>query len=82
MLFSVQRCAGRRFEVGHVFQITKAQPWPGHPAFGGQFHANVYTPAGMYLKYATVTSWIVNSGVAYPPAANNTVLLKQWTKSC
>ena len=82
MLFSVQRSDGRHFGLGKVFKITKAQPWPGHPAFGGQFRASVYTPKGMYLKYATVTSWIVNSGVAYPPAASNTVRLRQWTKSC
>lgn len=66
MLFSVQRSDGRHFGL-RVFKITKAQPWPGHPAFGGQFRASVYTPKGMYLKYATVTSWIVNGGVAYPP---------------
>lgn len=82
ILFSVQRSDGRRFEVGPVFKITKALPWPGHPAFDGQFRASVYTPSGMYLKYATVTSWIVNDGVAYPPAASNTVRLHQWTKSC
>jgi hypothetical protein len=82
IMFSVQRSDRRHFELGNVFKITKAQPWPGHPAFGGQFHARVYTPAGMYLKYATVTSWIVNSGVAYPPAASDTVRLHQWTKSC
>jgi hypothetical protein len=82
IMFSVQRSDGRHFEVGNVFQITKAVPWPGHPAFGGQFRASVYTPRGMYLKYATVSSWIVNGGVAYPPVANNTILLQQWTKSC
>ena len=82
MMFSVKRSDGRHFELGNVFRITKAQSWPGHPAFGGQFHARVYTPMGMYLKYATVTSWIVNGGVAYPPAASDTVRLKQWTKSC
>jgi len=84
ILFSVQRSDGRHFGIGTVFKITKAQPWPGHPAFDGQFHANVYTPSGMYLKYATVTSWIVNSGVAYPPIppVSNTVRLNQWTKSC
>jgi hypothetical protein len=82
ILFSVQRSDGRHFELGNVFRITKAQPWPGHPAFGGQFRASVYTPAGMYLKYATVTSWIVNGGVAYPPAASNTIRLHQWTRSC
>ncbi len=82
IMFSTQRSDGRHFELGKVFKITRAQPWPGHPAFGGQFRASVYTPRGMYLKYATVTSWIVNSGVAYPPAASNTVRLQQWTKSC
>jgi hypothetical protein len=82
ILFSTQRSDGRHFELGNVFKITKAQPWPGHPAFGGQFRASVYTPRGTYLKYATVTSWIVNGGVAYPPAASNTVRLHQWTKSC
>jgi hypothetical protein len=82
ILFSAQRSAGRHFELGKVFKITKARPWPGHPAFGGQFRASVHTPAGMYLKYATVTSWIVNGGVAYPPAASDTVRLHQWTKSC
>lgn len=82
IMFSVQRSDGRHFEVGNVFKITKAVPWPGHPAFDGQFRASVYTPKGMYLKYATVTSWMVNGGVAYPPAANDTVRLTQWTKSC
>lgn len=82
IMFSVQRSDGRHFEVGNVFKITKAVPWPGHPAFGGQFRASVYTPKGMYLKYATVTSWIVNGGVAYPPAGNDTIQLTQWTKSC
>lgn len=82
ILFSAQRSDGRHFELGKVFKITRAQPWPGHPAFGGQFRAKVYTPAGMYLKYATVTSWIVNGGVSYPPAASDTVRLRQWTKNC
>ncbi len=82
ILFSVQRSDGRHFGIGNVFKITKAQPWPGHPAFGGQFHATVYTPSGMYLKYATVTSWIVNSGVAYPPSASDTVRLNQWNRNC
>ena len=82
MMFSVVRTDGRHFEVGRVFKITDARPWPGHPAFGGQFRASVYTPRGMYLKSATVTSWIVNGGVAYPPLANDTVRLQQWTKSC
>ncbi|HZO75091.1 MAG TPA: hypothetical protein VFB60_22985 [Ktedonobacteraceae bacterium] len=81
ILFSVRRSDGRHFGL-NVFKITKAQSWPGHPAFGGQFHASVYTPKGMYLKYATATSWIVNSGVAYPPAANDTIRLQQWTRSC
>lgn len=79
MMFSVHRSDGRHFQLGNVLKITEAQPWPGHPAFGGQFRASVYTPAGMYLKYATVTSWIVNGE---PPATRDTVLLKQWTKSC
>jgi len=48
----------------------------------GQFHASVYTPSELYLKYATVTSWIVNGGVAYPPASSDTVRLHQWTRSC
>ena len=82
ILYSVLRSDGRHFELGRVVQITKAQPWPGHPAFGGQFRASVYTPAGMYLKSATMTSWIVNDGVAYPPAASDTVRLDQWTKNC
>lgn len=82
IMFSVERSDGRHFELGKVFKITKAQPWPGHPAFGGQFRASVYTPSGTYLKYATATSWIVNGGVSYPPAASDTVRLAQWTKSC
>lgn len=82
VMFSVQRSDRRHFELGNVFKITRAQPWPGHPAFDGQFRARVYTPKGMYLKYATVTSWIVNNGVAYPPVANDTIRLSQWTKSC
>jgi hypothetical protein len=82
ILFSAQRTDGRHFQLGKVFKITQAEPWPGHPAFGGQFRASVYTPAGMYLKDATVTSWIVNGGVAYPPLANDTIRLQQWTKNC
>lgn len=82
IMFSVLRTDGRHVELGRVFKITDARPWPGHPAFGGQFRASVYTPRGMYLKDATVTSWIVNGGVAYPPVANDTVRLQQWTKSC
>jgi hypothetical protein len=82
IMFSVVRTDGRHFELGRVFKITDARPWPGHPAFGGQFRASVYTPRGMYLKDATVTSWVVNGGVAYPPVANDTVRLQQWTKSC
>jgi len=82
IMFSAERSDGRHFELGRVFKITDARPWPGHPAFAGQFRATVYTPRGMYLKYATATSWIVNGGVAYPPAANDTVRLQQWTKSC
>ena len=82
IMFSVVRTDGRHFELGRVFKITDARPWPGHPAFDGQFRASVFTPRGMYLRSATVTSWIVNGGVAYPPVANDTVRLQQWTKSC
>lgn len=82
IMFSAARSDGRHFELGQVFKITKAQPWPGHPAFGGQFRARLHTPRGMYLKNATVTSWIVNGGVAYPPVGNDTIRLRQSITNC
>ena len=82
MFFSVTRTDGQHIKVGPVYRITKARAWPGHPAFDGQFRASVYTPRGMYLKSATVTTFLLNGNVAYPPAFNDTVPLKQYTKSC
>jgi hypothetical protein len=81
ILFSVQRSDGRRIPL-RLFKITKAEPWPGHPAFGGQFHVRVWTPRGEYLKYGIVTTWIVNSGVFYGPAGVDTVKFRQSTRSC
>jgi hypothetical protein len=81
MLFSVQRSDGRRIAL-RLFKISKAEPWPGHPAFGGQFHVSVWTPRGEYLKYGIVTTWIVNSGVPYGPAGVDTVKFSQSTRSC
>ncbi len=82
MFFSVTRSDGKHFEVGPVYKITKALNWPGHPAFDGQFRVGAYTPRGTYLRSGTVTSWIVNNGVAYPPVFNDTVPFRQYTKSC
>ena len=81
MLFSVQRSDGRRIAL-KLFKISKPALWPGHPAFGGQFHIGVPTPRGEYLKYGIVTTWIVNGGVLYPPAGVDTVKFNQSTRSC
>jgi hypothetical protein len=81
MLFSVTRTDGRNFNL-KLFRITDPQGWPGHPAFGGQFRATVHTPRGLYLKSGTVTTWIVNGGVPYPPLFHDTVRFHQWVKSC
>ena len=82
ILFSAQRSDGRRFQLGSVFRITKATPWPGHPAFGGQFHVGVPTPRGTYLKSGSMTTWIMNGGVAYGLGSTDTVRFSQHTKSC
>lgn len=84
MFFSVTRSDGRHSAVGPVYKITKPLNWPGHPAFDGQFRVAVSTPAGTYLKSATVTTFMLNGGVAYPPAFNDKVRLRQYTtnKNC
>ncbi len=82
MLFSVTRSDGKHFEVGPVYRITKARTWPGHRAFDGQFRVPVSTPKGAYIKFATVSTWIVNSGTAYPPLFNDKVKLRQHIGRC
>ena len=79
--YSVERSDGRHFQLGNVLQITKAEPWPGHPAFGGQFRVTVHTPSGLYLKSGTVMSWIVNGGVPWG-VGTNSVNFAQSTRSC
>lgn len=81
ILFSVQRSDGRRIPL-RLFKITTPEPWPGHPAFGGQFRMAVWTPRGEYLKYGIVTSWIVSSGVFYGPAGIDKVKFAQSTRNC
>ena len=41
---SVKLSNGKWRDVGPALTISKAVSWPGHPAFGGQYHALVYTP--------------------------------------
>jgi hypothetical protein len=82
ILFSAQRSDGRHVMLGKVFRITKAAPWPGHRAFGGQFHVKVSTPRGMYLKSGSTISWIMNGGVTYGTGSTDTVGFRQFTKRC
>src|SRR5262249_52736936 len=66
LINSVELSNGHWQNVGRPFVISSARPWPGHPAFGGQYRVQVYTPGGVHVTVAHIQSWIDNSGVAYP----------------
>jgi hypothetical protein len=53
LMLSVMTSDGHWHGIGRPMIISKAVPWPGHPAFGGQFRAQVYTPAASTSQSAT-----------------------------
>jgi hypothetical protein len=63
--------------------VSKAANWPGHPAFGGEYRAQVYTPGNVHVVQGHVQSWISNGGVPYPDptGSGDTITLKQ-SKRC
>jgi len=63
---SVKLSNGKWRDVGPALTISKAVAWPGHPAFGAQYHALVYTPGNVHVVQAHIESWISNGGVPYP----------------
>jgi hypothetical protein len=76
---SVKLSNGKWRDVGPALTISKPVAWPGHPAFGGQYHAVVYTPGNVHVVQAHIESWISNGGVPYqdPTGSGDTVTLKQ-----
>ena len=65
---------GVAHEAGHV------DPHAGHPAFGGEYRAQVYTPGNVHVVQGHIESWISNGGVPYPDptGSGDTITLKQF----
>jgi hypothetical protein len=61
---------------------SKAANWPGHPAFGGEYRARVYTPGNVHVVQGHIESWISNSGVPYtdPSGSGDTITLRQFRR--
>ena len=76
---SVKLSNGRWQDVGPALVISKAVPWPGHPAFDGQYRAVVYTPGNVHVVLGHIESWISNGGVPYsdPTGSGDSVTLEQ-----
>lgn len=79
---SVKLSNGKWRDVGAALTISKAVSWPGHPAFGGQYHALVYTPGNVHVVLAHIESWISNGGVPYPDptGSGDSVTLSQFRR--
>lgn len=62
--------------------VSKAANWPGHPAFGGEYHAQVYTPGNVHVVQGHIESWISNGGVPYtdPSGSGDTITLNQFRR--
>jgi hypothetical protein len=58
---------------------SKAANWPGHPAFGGEYRARVYTPGNVHVVQGHIESWISNGGVAYS-GSGDTITLRQFRR--
>jgi hypothetical protein len=60
--------------------VSKAANWPGHPAFGGEYRAQVYTPGNVHVVQGHIESWISNGGVPYPDpsGSGDTINLQQF----
>lgn len=79
LVHSVQTSDGRWYNAGRPIVISKAVPWPGHPATGGRYRFRVNTPGGIHVTAARAASWIDNQGVAYgdPTGSMDSVSLGQ-----
>ena len=79
---SVKLSNGKWRDVGPALTISKAVSWPGHRAFGGQYHALVYTPGNVHVVLAHIESWISNGGVPYPDptGSGDSVTLSQFRR--
>ena len=62
--------------------VSKAANWPGHPAFGGEYRAQVYTPGNVHVVQGHIESWISNGGVPYtdPSGSGDTIILQQFRR--
>jgi hypothetical protein len=62
--------------------VSKAANWPGHPAFGGEYRAQVFTPGSVHVVQGNIKSWISNGGVPYtdPSGSGDTITLRQFRR--
>jgi hypothetical protein len=62
--------------------VSKAANWPGHPAFGGEYRAQVYTPGNVHVVQGHIESWISNGGIPYtdPSGSGDTITLNQFRR--
>jgi hypothetical protein len=60
--------------------VSKATGWPGHPAFGGEYRAQVYTPGNVHVVQGHIQSWISNGGFPYSDltGSGDTITLHQF----
>ncbi|MBV9796005.1 MAG: hypothetical protein JO016_18925 [Actinobacteria bacterium] len=78
MLISVKLSNGRSKGIV-ALTVSHAANWPGHPAFGGEYHANVYTPGNVHVVQGRILSWISNGGVPYG-GSTDTLTLQQFRR--
>ncbi len=55
--------------------VSKSANSPGHPAFGGEYRAQVYTPGNVHVIKGHIESRISNGGVPYtdPSGSGDTI---------
>jgi len=78
---SVETSDGRSHYVGS-YVVSRAVPWPGHPAFDGQRRVQVYTPGGVHVVVSHVQSWIDNGGFPFldPTGSGDSKTLAQFKR--
>jgi len=78
ILISVKLSNGKSHGIV-ALTVSKAANWPGHPAFGGEYRAQVYTPGNVHVVQGHILSWISNGGVPYG-GSGDTITLKQFRR--
>jgi hypothetical protein len=81
ILISVKLSSGKSQGIVALV-VSKAVSWPGHPAFAGEYSAQVYTPGNVHVIQCHIESWISNGGIPYtdPSGSGDTITLNQFRR--